>query len=159
MPSFEEVRADIERKIKRDSRANKGKTVLINRIKSENNFRFNMEALTPFYQIDFEAQWTAESMSNKKQMLFVLDNKKYTQADFAKYIEKNKTPIDQTKIVSVINEMFDDWVEKTCIQLEDSLLEEKYPEFKALMKEYRDGILLFNLMDQKSGGVKLLRIQ
>ena len=152
VPSFEEVRADIERKIKRDSRANKGKTVLINRIKSENNFRFNMEALTPFYQIDFEAQWTAESMSNKKQMLFVLDNKKYTQADFAKYIEKNKTPIDQTKIVSVINEMFDDWVEKTCIKLEDSLLEEKYPEFKALMKEYRDGILLFNLMDQKVWG-------
>ena len=152
VPSFEEVRADIERKIKRDSRANKGKTVLINRIKSENNFRFNMEALTPFYQIDFEAQWTAESMSNKKQMLFVLDNKKYTQADFAKYIEMNKTPIDQTKIVSVINEMFDDWVEKTCIQLEDSLLEEKYPEFKALMKEYRDGILLFNLMDQKVWG-------
>lgn len=152
VPSFEEVKADIERKIKRDSRANKGKTVLINRIKSENNFRSNMEALTPFYQIDFEAQWTAESMSNNKQMLFFLDNKKYTQADFAKYIEKNKTPIDQTKIVSVINEMFDDWVEKTCIQLEDSLLEEKYPEFKALMKEYRDGILLFNLMDQKVWG-------
>ena len=152
VPSFDEVRADIERKIKRDSRASKGKTVLINRIKSENNFRSNMEALTPFYQIDFEAQWTAESMSNKKQMLFILDNKKYTQADFANYIEKNKTPIDQTKIVSVINEMFDDWVEKTCIQLEDSLLEEKYPEFKALMKEYRDGILLFNLMDQKVWG-------
>lgn len=152
VPSFEEVKADIERKIKRDSRANKGKTVLINRIKSENNFRSNMEALTPFYQIDFEAQWTAESMSNNKQMLFILDNKKYTQADFAVYIEKNKTPIDQTKIVSVINEMFDDWVEKTCIQLEDSLLEEKYPEFKALMKEYRDGILLFNLMDQKVWG-------
>jgi len=152
VPSFEEVKADIERKIKRDSRANKGKTVLINRIKSENNFRSNMEALTPFYQIDFEAQWTAESISNNKQMLFILDNKKYTQADFAIYIEKNKTPIDQTKIVSVINEMFDDWVEKTCIQLEDSLLEEKYPEFKALMKEYRDGILLFNLMDQKVWG-------
>lgn len=152
VPSFEEVKADIERKIKRDSRANKGKTVLINRIKSEKNFRSNMEALTPFYQIDFEAQWTAESMSNNKQMLFILDNKKYTQADFAIYIEKNKTPIDQTKIVSVINEMFDDWVEKTCIQLEDSLLEEKYPEFKALMKEYRDGILLFNLMDQKVWG-------
>ena len=32
VPSFEEVRADIERKIKRDSRANKGKTVLINKL-------------------------------------------------------------------------------------------------------------------------------
>ena len=47
MPSFEEVRADIERKIKRViAELNKGKTVLTNRIKSENNFRFNKEALT-----------------------------------------------------------------------------------------------------------------
>ena len=32
---------------------------------------------------------------------------------------------------------------------EDSKLKEKYPEFKALMKEYHDGIMLFDLMDQK----------
>ena len=32
---------------------------------------------------------------------------------------------------------------------EDSKLEDKHPEFKALMKEYHDGIMLFDLMDQK----------
>ena len=52
--------------------------------------------------------------------------------------------------------MYNDWVEKTCIDLEDSLLEEKYPEFKALMKEYRDGILLFDLMDKKVWGKAVL---
>ncbi len=35
-----------------------------------------------------------------------------------------------------------------CIALEDSHLEEKYPEFRLLMQEYRDGILLFNLTDE-----------
>lgn len=38
---------------------------------------------------------------------------------------------------------------KAIIAYEDSRLESKYPAFAALMKEYREGILLFDLMDQK----------
>ena len=151
VPTLEETKADIERKIKRDSRANKGRQVLIKKIKSDNQFREYKSALTPFYGIDFEDNWTAESMSTNR-VLFTLNRQKYTQSDFAHYIERNKTPIDQTKIISTINQMYQDWVEKTCINLEDSRLEEKYPEFAALMQEYRDGILLFDLMDQKVWG-------
>ena len=150
-PTLEEAKADIERKIKRDSRANKGRQVLIKKIKSDNQFREYKTALTPFYGIDFEDSLSAEIISSKK-VLFTLNRQKYTQSDFALYIERNKTPIDQTKIISTINQMYQDWVEKTCINLEDSSLEEKYPEFAALMQEYRDGILLFDLMDQKVWG-------
>ena len=151
LPTLEEAREDIERKIKRDSRASKGRQVLIKNIKADNNFKEYKSALIPFYSIDFENNWTAEEISTN-EVLFVLKRQKYSQSDFAKYIESNKTPIDQTKIISTINQMYQDWIEKTCIDLEDSLLEEKYPKFSALMQEYRDGILLFDLMDQKVWG-------
>ena len=151
VPTLEEATADIERKIKRDTRASKGRQVLIKKIKSDNQFREYKSALSHFYGIDFEENWTAESMSSNA-VLFILNRQKYTQSDFALYLEKNKTPIDQTKIIPTINQMYQDWVEKTCINLEDSRLEEKYPEFAALMQEYRDGILLFDLMDQKVWG-------
>ena len=151
IPTLEDAKPDIERKIKRDSRANKGRQVLIKKIKSDNQFREYKSSLIPFYNIDFEGDWTAKIM-NANGVLFKLNRKKYTQSDFAKYIEKNKTPIDQTKIIPTINQMYQDWVEESCINLEDSRLEKKYPEFEAIMQEYRDGILLFDLMDQKVWG-------
>jgi len=44
---------------------------------------------------------------------------------------------------------YDDFVTKSIMDYENSKLEDKYPEFKALMNEYRDGILLFDLTDEK----------
>lgn len=38
--------------------------------------------------------------------------------------------------------MFDDFIAQKCLQYEEGRLEEKYPDFKALMREYREGILL-----------------
>jgi peptidyl-prolyl cis-trans isomerase SurA len=49
----------------------------------------------------------------------------------------------------VVNDIYKKFVEDICVNYEDGRLEQKYPEFKALMKEYRDGILLFELTDKK----------
>ena len=44
---------------------------------------------------------------------------------------------------------WDHWVEAEVTALEDGLLEQKYPDFKYLLQEYHDGILLFNIMEEK----------
>jgi peptidyl-prolyl cis-trans isomerase SurA len=72
-----------------------------------------------------------------------------TQMDFANYVAKNqKKQINIDKDV-YLNKLFDQFVEKTCMDFKDVNLEKEYPEFASLMKEYHDGILLFNLSDEK----------
>jgi peptidyl-prolyl cis-trans isomerase SurA len=48
----------------------------------------------------------------------------------------------------LLNEYYDGFVNAKCLEYEESMLEIKKPDFKNLMKEYKDGILLFELMDR-----------
>ena len=44
--------------------------------------------------------------------------------------------------------MYNDWAADAVLAFEESRLDKNFPEFKNLMKEYRDGILLFDLTDK-----------
>ena len=172
IPSFEDAEADIKSKIKRDARSNRGVESLIARIKDEYNFsegksrnsrhdfyisRLNQLTLDfgnysnnidPFCKINYK-KWDRASYTTEGKTMFILDGIFYTQDDFADYLAVNKINVDSANSCPVVKERYQDWVNKTCLDYEDSKLEEKYPEFKALMKEYHDGIMLFDLMDQK----------
>jgi peptidyl-prolyl cis-trans isomerase SurA len=44
--------------------------------------------------------------------------------------------------------MYEQWVGETCLGFYESRLDKLFPDFRNLMKEYRDGILLFDLTDK-----------
>ena len=46
-------------------------------------------------------------------------------------------------------DMYADFVQKSNLAYEESILETKYDDFKYIMQEYKDGILLFELTDKK----------
>lgn len=152
IPSFSEAKSDIKKKVERDSRSQVAKSVLINRIKKENGFTQFADIKTNFVsQIDsniLKGNWKADSALRTTKILFVLAGKNYSVADFVDYIEKNsKKRSDKTKD-ALLNEYYDGFVNAKCLEYEESMLEVKKPEFKNLIKEYRDGILLFELMDR-----------
>jgi peptidyl-prolyl cis-trans isomerase SurA len=63
----------------------------------------------------------------------------------------NLTKLLEQKWITICfyNKSYKEFVDETVINYEDGNLESKYPEFRNLLKEYRDGILLFDLTDQK----------
>jgi peptidyl-prolyl cis-trans isomerase SurA len=85
----------------------------------------------------------------KKQIIFSFAEKKFSQYDFAVYLETNQRKDKDIELKKYILGSYRSWTQDELNNYENSKLEENYPEFRLLMKEYRDGILLFELTDQK----------
>jgi peptidyl-prolyl cis-trans isomerase SurA len=85
-----------------------------------------------------------------KKTLFTIDGRDYTQGQFAAYLKKYQRPIKGESSVEIeVNRLYNNYVAKVLIELEDDNLSKKYPEFRYLVNEYRDGILLFDLTEKK----------
>jgi peptidyl-prolyl cis-trans isomerase SurA len=93
-------------------------------------------------------QWNPPVIDNGKP-LFSLGGKTYTLGDFSTFLKRSagnrvKFGKDKTPQQAGID-MFNEFVQQEALQYEEAHLEDKYPEFKALMREYREGIMLFEI--------------
>ncbi|MBK9283720.1 MAG: peptidylprolyl isomerase [Sphingobacteriaceae bacterium] len=154
LPSFNDMKSELKSRVNRDSRSQMGRTALIARVKKENNFKENLKNRDEFNKIldstYLQATWKAsraDKLGNKE--ILNIGGKSFTQNDFAKYLESQITFRSPTDVIELMRSMYKSWVEECVVSYENGLLESKYPEFKNLLREYRDGILLFDLTDQK----------
>ncbi len=154
LPPFADMKNDLKAKVSRDSRSQMGKVALVARVKKNNGFKENLKARDEFKTIIdstyLQATWhtkRAQSLGNKE--MFNLGGRSYTQNEFAKYLETQMTIRTQDDAWEVAKPMYNKWVEECVVAFEDSQLEKNYVEFRNLVREYREGILLFDLTDQK----------
>ncbi len=151
--TFDEDKATLKNRLIRDKRMNQCKESVINRVKKENNFTENKGAIADFYTVVdtniFSGKWDIAKAAALNKLLFSIDNKQYNEQDFTKWLGSHQPKKAKGNIPAYVNEKYNTYLEETILNLEDSKLEQKYPDFKLLMKEYRDGILLFELTDQK----------
>lgn len=153
LPSFEAAKADIKAKISRDSRADVNKKSFIVKLKNEYKFTETTASLKKFYaKADSSLAVTAfkkQETANPKDPIFTIGTSVYTIADYADFLSQYQFNMFKDNMPKSKKEAYDNFVNKTLLDYEENRLDQKYPEFKILMEEYRDGILLFELTDQK----------
>jgi peptidyl-prolyl cis-trans isomerase SurA len=146
LPSYEKSKENIARKLTHLGRGNKGKDILIARLKKDYHFQLDsvkmLEIKNTYHQLLQSYQdKTIQKPKAIKGTLFSLAGKTYTLPNgfLDKIIGRNTN----------INKALKDYIDQSVLNYEDRQLENKYPEFKHLMQEYRDGILLFSISDQE----------
>lgn len=153
LPTFDAAKADIKAKISRDSRADINKQSFIVKLKKEYKFTETPASLKKFYSkadsaLALSAFKKPETI-NPKDPIFTIGTSVYTISDYADYLSQYQFNMLKDNMPKAKKEAYDNFVNKTLLDYEENKLDQKYPEFKTLMEEYRDGILLFELTDQK----------
>lgn len=151
--NYEEEKETLKRRLIKDSRAKKSRQAVIKRIRQEYGFEEFPGAREEIYsKLDssfLNNNWNASVVEDPEKPLLIIGKQTYTKGDFARHLEKNQIRRGIKNPNVFFQEQYDQFAEKACIAYEDKHLEEKYPEFRMLMQEYKDGILLFNLTDEK----------
>ncbi|MFZ9939186.1 MAG: peptidylprolyl isomerase [Bacteroidia bacterium] len=153
IPSFEEAKADLEAKIARDSRANRNKSSLLAKLKKEYAWKENDAALTQFINTISEnsyrdKSWEPPVPGPNDPILCHFADTVIRQHDFSQYLNENKGSPCSGDFGMFLRNTYREWADERLLAFENAQLERKYPEFRSLVKEYREGILLFDLTDE-----------
>ncbi len=151
--SKEEMLPSLKAKVKRDSRSNKSKSSFLVKLKKEYNFKEYGNLAGVITNVDtsiFEGTW--ESNVIDSEPLFSFAGKEYSTADFMTFLENKQRKERATDIEDYVKNKYRTYTENLISAYEESQLEKKDPELNALMKEYREGILLFEITEQEVWG-------
>ena len=145
------LKSEINNKIQRYGRSDISKKIFIESLKKEYNYKSYPKSLNAVINLvthkGFDREMILENEKNLQETLFEFSNNKYNQIDFALFILRSNLK-EVLNFDTFINDRLTKFVNKKIIAYEKTQLERKYPEFKGLLKEYRDGILLFEISDQ-----------
>lgn len=152
---YEEMKSELERKVKRDSRSELNYRALIDRLKIEDNFKefpeVKQEALEKVDSTYLVGKWSYDKDSQlAKKTLFSINKDSYTVATFYDYmLKKRSSKVKSEDALYAVSKLYSSYVDESIYSYEEVHLSDKYVDYKMLTKEYRDGILLFQLMDEK----------
>jgi len=153
---FDTLLPTIKHKVENDSRAQAARDIFFNKIKEKNGFKEypdNIREISDrFMAIPDTGKDAkvvkADDYRNMNKTLFTLGGKNYLQHDFAHFFENLTHGKLNGPKTAVIHDAYGLYVNNVVNDFEEHKLVEENPEFKNLMEEYRDGIMLFELMDR-----------
>lgn len=150
---FEDEKENIKKNVEKDMRAKNSDEAVLKKLKNSNNFKENVKVKDAFIAtIDStltQGAYVVSPQADVNKVIFKIVKNNYTVQNFIDYIIDKQAPNPFTTPASYAYDLYSDYVKEEVFKYEDAHLEEKYPEFDALVKEYHDGILLFDLMEKE----------
>ena len=154
VPPLDEVRADLENKISRDTRASEKKTTALAKLKVSQSFMLNPSIRKQLYQYFdstlLAAKWSHDAIkADLSQSIFSTNSKEFTLQHFFDFVVDKQKIRKLTPLNIYVDQLYNQFEEKSIFDEELQLIEANNIDYQMVLDEYRSGILLFNLMEEK----------
>ena len=163
---FADMESTLKSKVAKDSRSELNKAAFLKRVRQEDQFtevsaakayafsKADTALVAGRYKYAAPATLTkaakaAKGAATDNSALFTIKGKPYLVKDFLTYAQQSQRPRTGAQPAFAMQQLYDQYVEQSLTEFEKGSLETKYEDYRMLVKEYRDGILLFQLMDEK----------
>jgi len=150
--SFEDMKAELEEKVKRDSRSQLINESLLNNLKQQYQVSDATPDLSYFESIlndnYFIGKWVLPTDFKAQEPLIKIQEKQIVYEDFGQYLVKNqRRQMPKMSIKTLVVNSYHAFLENELLQYKKERLEVENQDYANIVEEYRDGLLLFDLME------------
>ncbi|MBL7872788.1 MAG: peptidylprolyl isomerase [Cyclobacteriaceae bacterium] len=153
LPSYKEMEASLKRRVGRDERLQLSQQVLNEKRKKEYGFveeksvKQNVFALADSSLLRGVWKYSApQELAGQK--MFSVSGSSFTVRNFLNYVLRNQKTSNLLPS-GYMNQLYESFVEEKILSAEEEKLKRENPDFKNLLTEYYEGILLFEIMEKE----------
>ncbi len=153
LATYDELAPILKQKVTKDSRAEINRSALLLKLRRDNRFAEMPAKSLIFNKIDttlLKGMWSYNRADNDLSLaVFSLNDKKFSLRDVLAHLENNQGSQMNTTLNPYVTSLYEQFVDQCVLDYEERNLPNKYPEYGHLINEYREGILLFKIMEEK----------
>jgi len=153
--TYDELKPTLEARVKRDSRSKLINQAMVEELKGRYDIGYNEEAKSYFESLItddyFSRSWRLPDSFEKDEIIFSINQRDFTYNEFGRHMMAvQRTYANKARPASeVVEKEYESFFESSILKYREDNLEMENQEFANIVKEYRDGLLLFDLMEKE----------
>ena len=150
---FNRIKFELLNKLKKSSRYNKITDSFYSFLLKQYNLSYENENLDYFISIIdqsyLQGNWSIPEEIDDEKILVKINNKILKYIDFATFLEDNQKKYNIISTKDLVYDLYKRFIDYNALEFYKNNLENENAEYRFVINEYREGLLLFNLMQEK----------
>lgn len=152
--SFNNLKPELEEKVQRDSRSKLINESVVNSLKTQYQIPEKQPDLSYFVSIldstYFTGVWMVPEDFNGEKTLIKIQDKPISYEEFGMFLVKNqRRQLSKMPLETLASSSYNTFLEQKLLQYKEEHLEFENQDYANIVGEYRDGLLLFDLMESE----------